>query len=176
MTEIWKEIEDWPGYEVSNTGKVRCWNPRNRHAFAPKKARMVKPTKSKGYFTVKLSCKGKKWTFQIHGLVLNAFKGKRPENAHGRHLDGNPENNDLSNLEWGTISENQRDRIRHNTHMRGERHVNSKLTTEKVVEIKNGLRDGTKTYAELADMFGVSISTISFIKQGKNWGWLKEGN
>ena len=173
MNETWKEIIGWPGYEVSNKGRVRCWNPRNRHAYPSREPRILKPTKSRDYFTVKLSNNGERHTFQVHKLVLSHFRGQRPKDMHGRHLDGNSENNDLNNLVWGTVSENQRDRIRHNTHMRGERHVNSKLTINMVKEIKCILKDGGMTYEKMADKFNVSISTISAIKDERNWGWVK---
>lgn len=171
--EIWKGVEEYYGYEVSNMGRVRCWNPRNRHAKPPRKARILKLTKSRGYPTVKLSNNGKRETFQIHSLVLTAFIGERPENMQGRHLDGNPENNVLFNLVWGTISENQRDRIRHNTHLHGERHVNHKLTEKNVVKIKYLLKAKAKSSAKIGKLFGVSGSTIEAIKREANWGWLK---
>lgn len=171
--EIWKKIKGHSGYEVSNMGRVRCWNPRNRHAYPPKEARMLKPIKSRNYFTVQLSNNGKRETFQVHALVLTAFRGRRQENMHGRHLDGNPENNVLFNLVWGTISENQRDRIKHNTHMRGERHVNHKLAEKDVIKIKHLLKTKTKSSAKLGNLFGVSGSTIEAIKREDNWGWLK---
>lgn len=52
----------------------------------------------------------------IHGLVLAAFDGPRPDDLETRHLDGNPTNNRLSNLIYGTGTENQLDRVRHGRH------------------------------------------------------------
>jgi hypothetical protein len=47
-------------------------------------------------------------------MVLEAFTGPRPEPAyHARHLDGNPQNNALANLAWGTRQENWEDRRSH---------------------------------------------------------------
>lgn len=171
--EIWRKVKEWPGYEVSSMGRIRCWNPRNRNAKPPKKARILKLTKSRGYPTVKLSRSGKRRTFSVHTLVLIAFRGQYLKGIHGRHLDGNPENNVLFNLMCGTISENQRDRVRHNTHMRGERHVNHKLTEKNVIRIKHLLKAKAGSSVKIGDLFGVSGSTIEAIKKEENWGWLK---
>lgn len=52
-------------------------------------------------------------TTRVHVLVLEAFDRPRPKGAVCRHLDGNPINNHLSNLAWGTHKENTEDRKRH---------------------------------------------------------------
>jgi hypothetical protein len=52
----------------------------------------------------------------VHQLVLRAFVGP-PEPGHiGRHLDGDPTNNALINLAWGTHSDNTKDSLGHGTH------------------------------------------------------------
>lgn len=56
---------------------------------------------------------------QLHRLVLIAFQGfPKRERGKGkgmvvRHLDGDPGNNNLDNLKWGTQQENWEDRKRH---------------------------------------------------------------
>lgn len=54
-------------------------------------------------------------TCLVHRLVAQAFDGDAPSPAHTdvRHLDGNKANNVLTNLAWGTRSENMRDVLRH---------------------------------------------------------------
>src|SRR5690606_38480338 len=51
-----------------------------------------------------------------HVLVAEAFIGPRPEGAECLHGDGDHTNNMVSNLRWGTKSENQLDSVRHGTH------------------------------------------------------------
>ena len=51
-----------------------------------------------------------------HRLVLEAFVGPRPPGRECCHRDGNPANNHVSNLYWGTSAENRQDSIRHGTH------------------------------------------------------------
>ena len=52
----------------------------------------------------------------VHRLVLEAFVGPRPEGMVARHLNGDPGDNRLENLAWGTQSENNYDKVRHGTH------------------------------------------------------------
>lgn len=48
----------------------------------------------------------------LHHLVLESFRGPRPPGACGLHWDDDPENNHLTNLRWGTKSDNGHDAVR----------------------------------------------------------------
>lgn len=52
----------------------------------------------------------------VHRLVLEAFVGPCPPGMECRHLNGDSGDNHLRNLQWGTPSENQFDKVRHGTH------------------------------------------------------------
>lgn len=110
MPEIWKDVVGYEGrYRVSSRGRVESLGAR---------ARILKLTHDhNGYATV-LLYKGSKATrklVKVHTLVLTAFVGPRSEDQQCRHLDGNPSNNRLGNLKWGTILENAQDREAHGT-------------------------------------------------------------
>jgi hypothetical protein len=79
---------------------------------------LVPAVHPKGYERVGLSATtgSRRKHLLVHALVLSAFVGPRPPGLEIRHLDGNPRHNDLSNLAYGTTSENARDRVRHGTH------------------------------------------------------------
>lgn len=51
----------------------------------------------------------------------------------------------------------------------GENNPSAKLTSEEVDQIKSLLQDLNYTRQKIADMFGVSLSTIKRIKAGKAW-------
>ncbi|QBI97752.1 HNH endonuclease [Mycobacterium phage Zeuska] len=55
-------------------------------------------------------------TALVHTLVMEAFVGPRPEGYEIRHLNGNPDDNRLENLQYGTRSENAEDSKAHGTH------------------------------------------------------------
>jgi predicted DNA binding protein len=73
-------------------------------------------------------------------------------------------------LESGTPSENQLDRVRDETDIRGAKHPNSKLTEEQVREIQK--RHDEKV-GDLAKEFSVAHQTISEIIKKKRWAWLE---
>lgn len=109
----WREIPGYSRYEVSDRGEVRSWIPW-RGTPLP---RAVRPSRdSGGYPQVSLWGDAGRQSFGVHRLVMRAFVGRRPEGKEIRHLDGNPLNCSLSNLQYGTRSENQYDRVRHGTH------------------------------------------------------------
>lgn len=87
MVETWKPIEGMPEYEVSTFGRVKS-----------KKRRMEKILNSK-YGQVMLYDEGYKM-HRIHRLVARAFIPNPDSLPDVRHIDGNPSNNMVGNLEW----------------------------------------------------------------------------
>ena len=116
----WRDIPGYEGYyQVSNNGDVRSVDRKIINSLGHElslKGKILKPKKDYEYFRVELNAHGKSKLFFIHRLVLLAFVGEIPEGMQCRHLDGDAKNNSLSNLAYGTVSENQLDRVRHGTH------------------------------------------------------------
>lgn len=99
MTELWKTVENYPNYEVSNTGKVR--NVKTNKVLKPGLTNV-------GYHVVCLSNNGKTQTFGVHILVARAFiENTCPDiRKEVHHVDGNKINNNAYNLMWVTREEN----------------------------------------------------------------------
>lgn len=108
-----------------------------------------------------------------HRLVLRAFEREPYEGEEGCHRDNDPSNNKLSNLKWGTKSENQKQRLEFGTDMRGEKHPRCKLSDNQVAEVKMRLSLKHKGKIIAADL-GVSPSLVSLIKRGKHREWVGE--
>lgn len=111
--ETWLPVVGYEGrYEVSDQGRVRSWL---RVLNPPRVLRLaMHPT---GYHTVELTnSDGRRRTQRVHRLVTRAFLGPRPVDREVRHLDGVKTNNALTNLAYGTRSENERDKVAHGTH------------------------------------------------------------
>ena len=126
-----------------------------------------------GYMQVILSRPGERRYAYVHKLVLLAFHGAPPEGMEVCHADGNRDNNNLSNLRYGTRSENARDRIVHGRgpdgkKTRGEKNGVAKLTEADVRRI----RSMSGSLKEIAAKFGVHFGTIHCIKSRKTWGHL----
>lgn len=58
-----------------------------------------------GYRTYRITVDGVKKHLKGHRMMLNAWIGGQPEMCVN-HIDGNKQNNSLSNLEWCTVAEN----------------------------------------------------------------------
>lgn len=123
--ERWLPIAGFEGYyEVSDLGRIRALFKVPRKALPPRiLGDKLKPTGRIPYWQVTLCAppgreRGLFRHALIHQLVLEAFVGLAPEGMECRHLDGDPDNNFLSNLAWGTRTENAQDSIRHGTKAR----------------------------------------------------------
>lgn len=107
--EDWRPIPGWPDYDVSNLGRVIS---RMRRTPVLLKTR----TLPMGYHKVALTRDGVVTDLTVHRAVMLAFVGPCPDGLQVRHLDGDPANNALSNLAYGTASQNMRDVVRHGRH------------------------------------------------------------
>lgn len=169
MIEEWRPVVGYEGvYEVSSFGRVRSLSRwvRANSGWRKTEIRYFTPSssgRSKKYKRVLLRNPDKQRP--VHQLVLEAFVGPRPENCEVRHLDGDPSNNRLDNLAWGTKAENQADKIRHGTILYGTANPASKLTEADVLAI----RASNKRQVDLARIYGVSQPIISAIRLRKIW-------
>lgn len=120
--EEWRPVVGFEGsYEVSDLGRVRSVTRvviNIDGVVQTFHGKMLKPWSAKcgGYRTVSMRRDRRTYRALVNNLVLEAFDTARPNGTVCRHLDGNPQNNRLDNLAWGTQSENLHDAVRHGTH------------------------------------------------------------
>lgn len=157
-----KPITNFPGYRVANSGQV--WSDKTHRWLRPY-------LNGCGYYYVKLNDRK---NHAIHRLVLETFVGPCPDGMEGCHDDGDRTNNQISNLRWDTKSENRKDAIEHGTakYMPGENHPNAKLTEQVVRTIVYIYRTKILTQKEIAKLYDVSRSTVSYILSRRLWGHL----
>ena len=113
-----RHIPLWPGYAISDAGVVwTCLangcNSRYKakHGkYAEWKIRKPTARKLSGHLWVRLTRDGEGYSTYVHRLVLLTFVGECPVGNESRHLDNDPKNNVLSNLQWNTKKVNQGDR------------------------------------------------------------------
>lgn len=98
--EIWKPIENYSDYYISNFGNVK--------SFKRGKERILKAGSNKGYLFVILCNKFKNKKRTIHSLVAEEFLNHKPSgmNLVINHKDFNRQNNNVDNLEIITNREN----------------------------------------------------------------------
>lgn len=155
-------IPNWRGYFVDNVGVV--WSTRRGAA------RALKPDAGpQGHLRVPLFAgaatprHGERKL--VHELVLTTFNRPRREGEQACHRDGNPGNNRISNLYWGTQAENWADRNRH-----GNGRSHSKLTVRQVAELRIEALQGKSAYS-LGKRFGISDTQARNIIRGDQWGF-----
>jgi hypothetical protein len=112
--ENWKPVVGAESaYEVSDTGRVRSLSRRVRLVtrqagettrLVPERVLRPGPTRS-GHVSVAI---GKGNSRLVHQLVLEAFVGPCPSGCEVLHLNHNPADNRLSNIKYGTRSENMK--------------------------------------------------------------------
>lgn len=109
--ELWLPIEGYEkAYWISTYGAL--WSEKTR--------RFLKASpNSVGYRQCTLiDPQGIRQQDHVHKLVARTWLGNRPSWATLiRHLDDNPLNNHVSNLAWGTHSENGRDTVDNGNHV-----------------------------------------------------------
>lgn len=145
VTELWLPVVGYEfEYEVSNTGKVRSLT--RTHTQRNGKRRTIKGVEKKlqinidGYHVIGLYHESRLKVKRVPVMVLEAFVGPRPSKQHvAMHLDNNKLNNCITNLKWGTHSENVRHSVESKTHVSpnfwskqlGKLHPYSKIIIQK---------------------------------------------
>lgn len=172
---LWMPIKGYEGlYEISNAGEVRGVD----RVVATSKSTIVNGvvrvpprtiipcTSVDGYSRVRLCKNGVKKKVFVHVLVLSHFgEEKTVPSAQCRHMDGNPRNNCIHNLSWGTAQDNWRDRKRHGRGNEGGKNANARLTETSVKEI----RTSNQSITEISERYGVTKSCVRHILSRRSW-------
>jgi len=122
MKEQWRDVVGYSGYyEVSDMGRVRSVDrviTSIGRSSQTLKGRLLKTfvMGTYGHLSVSLSKQGKVRRRYVHQLVAEAFIGPRPKGHQVRHGPKGVLNNCLSNLSYGTRSEDGLDKRRDGTH------------------------------------------------------------
>ena len=161
-------------YLISNKGRIKTLNTlEDKKVFV----------KEDGYISTVLTKNGKQYYKYLHRLTAEAFiknKHNKPQVNHINRIKGD---NRADNLEWVTPAENIRHAIetglikykkkeiiiKESKYSKGEDVKSSKLTPEEVIEIRVLGDFNEYKKVELAEMFGVSESTIRDIITRRQW-------
>lgn len=171
--EIWKDIQGFEGvYQVSNKGNVRSLERvvmrRNQKPMRIKERILKTCSNSHGYETAVFQNGPRTKPIAMHRLVAIAFLPLVDGKEYVNHIDGNKQNNHISNLEWVTRSENMKHAFAIGllSHV-GEKHNQSKLSESQVLEIRK--MRGEKTAAEICKTHDVKRSAIYHIWNRRAW-------
>lgn len=176
---MWKSIKDYPGYEVSNDGKVRSyWKAGGYMGFKklmPEPQRILKPQiygqSWCKHYCVLLYNEQRRKMVKVHRLVLLHFGPEQPiDKPLALHKNDDRNNNHIDNLYWGNTSDNTLDSIKNGVFgdRRGEKSGKStKLTNQQVLEIRKSYPQVSAI--ELGIKYGVNKNTITRIIRRERW-------
>lgn len=101
--EIWRDIKDFEGYQVSNYGRVRSNGKEVKYSDGRVYVynKILKP-RGDTYLYVNMYVGGKTLRKSVHRLVAKAFLPNPEELPEVNHKDENKKNNNVENLEWCT--------------------------------------------------------------------------
>jgi hypothetical protein len=153
----WRPVVGHPEYSVSSDGRI----------YSHKTGRYMKGIERKrsGHICFFPNRKVKVY---FHTAVLEAFDRPRPTGLECRHLDGNPKNNNLSNLKWGTRTENQQDTIAHGHKPMGENAEFSTISNDGAEAVRVLSKIGFSS-RRIGAIFGVSHTTVQKIVRGQRY-------
>ena len=171
--EVWKDIPGYEGkYQASNLGRIRSLDrmltlhrKNGRCINRMMKGRILRPGRfcKSGHVSVVLGHDAN--GSPVHQLVALTFLGPCPERMEILHNNGDPTDNRINNLRYGTRTENILDVLRQGGRWR-------KLSIDDVDAIRFGDSCGI-TSRELSFMFGVSYGNIRKIVTRRSFSWLK---
>ena len=171
-TEIWKDIEGYEGmYQVSNLGRVRSldrWieqphpkNPAYTHRYKVKGKIKGQRFNNKGYYVTDLYTNGVQDTRTVHRLVAETFIPNPEHLSDVNHIDENPRNNRVDNLEWTSHIDN----VRHGTGTRRMGRAHWTPVCQYTLDGKFIKRWECMQYA--ADQLGLHMTCISAVCRGR---------
>lgn len=150
----------FPGYAATTTGRVfSCLKRGGRKRVLGVEWRELRPRRQKGGYCY-VSINGK--NVGVHVLVLEAFVGPCPPGLEACHWNDVSDDNRLENLRWDNSEGNWDDRVRNH-------HVGcAKLIDVEVREIRRLRRSGLRQ-REIAEMFGIGMTTVRHIIHRRTW-------
>lgn len=163
-------VPGFPCYAAGSDGSIWSCSPGCGGRWAGK-WRMLKPIRygKHPYLTVGLYHDRKQHLLQVHRVVLSAFRGPCPLGMVGCHNNGDTTDNRIDNLRWDTQRSNINDKRAHGTALLGQKHHQAKLTDKQARMIRDDVRAGRATRAEMARRFNLSQACVGYLVNGRTW-------
>lgn len=158
MYEQWAVIDEFPLYQVSETGKVRSL----------RSGKELKGSKHKqGYTLVFLTNTQGEFGRLVHRLVAQAFIPNPKKLPNVCHNDGDPSNNHKMNLRWDNQHGNILDCHKHGT-------ARTVLNKELVLKIRKMHEIDSKwgCITRISKALDLNRDTVRDVIQGRSWGWV----
>lgn len=175
-----KDIKDFPAYRIDTNGDVwSCWKQKGisikgkigfqgTRSVLSTKWKKMRRDKATYYLSVELRKNKNSYKKNIHRLLAQMFIPNPKNKPLVCHKNGNPRDNRIENLYWGTVQENASDRAKHGTENCGGKNNKAKLNDMKVKVIRHAFNFGVSRDF-LIDFFKLDRSTINRVISRKTW-------
>lgn len=170
-----KKIKGFSAYAVDEKGNVytrfvskRCKLGRFYRELGSHYKELRLSRTGHGYLKVAMTRDdGKVFYKKVHRLVAENYLINSENKKEVNHIDGNKENNHVSNLEWATRRENCKHASKNKLYspLKGVKNHASKLDDIIVMTI----RTVEKSNVYYSKLYNCSTCTISNAKNGKTW-------
>ena len=159
------DVKPFSQYYISSCGKV----------FGCTGEQMKTQTYNNGYERIWLTINGKREHHSVHRLVALCFIPNPERKLEVNHIDGNKQNNDVSNLEWCTRSENEKHAWKNGLkpNLVKGKYGKDHIASRPFVCVETG-----KIYycqRELAEELGEGMKGVSHITRACKFGYLDHG-
>ena len=119
--EEWKTIIDFPGYQISNQGRVRRTKASRRLGY---QRILSQKLDRDGYFQVHFSHNNESFDRTVHRLIALAFIPRVPNKPTVDHINGDRADNRVENLRWASSLEQANNRRGFETNT-GEKYISN---------------------------------------------------
>lgn len=162
-----KPVPNFPDYYCSKDGDIFSSKGKTLKKLNST-IKKYKQAYRKARLYVTLRKNNKSYRKFVHQVVMLTFVGDYPEGKEINHIDGNPLNNKLENLEYVSSSENTRHAFKNGLNKNaGDNHYIAKLDDIKVLTILTLEENSNLT--KLSEHFKVARSTIQDVVKNRTW-------
>lgn len=162
--EFWIHIEGSDGYFVSNLLRIKSAIKQNRLY----ECIVVPRLQNTGRYSIPIIFDGKSRRISRYRIFAKAFI-PNPENKPCiNHINNDPTDDRLENLEWCTQKENMEHAKKYLRMQHGIERYNNAISENEVLDIFNS----NESQRKLAKKYNVHQGTIAKIKTGQNWSHL----
>lgn len=150
MREIWKDIEGFENYQISNLGRIKSKErivSNSCRTYVKKEEILKTHVMKSGYLAIVLRDKEqKKHLLKIHRLIAENFIPNPNNYTQVNHIEGNKANSAIENLEWCTPSQNTRHAMEN-----GLRRRYTGRNVQKIYQINSETKEVEKVHETFAD-------------------------
>lgn len=168
LEEEWKDIENYPNYQVSNIGRVKSKEryTKQRNGINLRKEKLLTPQKDhKGYLYVRLYNENGWKYFKVHILVAKTFIPNLLNEPTVDHIDRNKENNKIDNLRWTShivqASNKDKTNIIKNMKILGKKSYKNRAEKVKQYDLNNNFIKEFISSREASKLLNISETSIS---------------